>query len=115
MIEETDVRVAATLIAVTKVDTKVEVQIPILVIVGSRERLTIAAKRRKARTTLESSRPVVLHDRDPSHRCGDQILIAVVVQVDKQRAGRLVEPIDASLMRTVGRGSIRLLYVEAIG
>ena len=64
---------------------------------------------------MELSRRFVFHDQNRVGHSQCQILVTVVVEVYKQRARGVIEPIDTRLTTAVARAAVAVLDIQPVG
>ena len=68
-----------------------------------------------AEAEFEAAGTVVFHEEQLEVLRDDQVAITVVIKVDDQCAGTVVEPVGAALGGVIGKGSIGVLEEKAVG
>ena len=90
-----------------------QIEVAVEVVVGGGDRVQV---RRRARFAAfgEFSAAVVLHQHPIPTLCERQVLVAVVVEIDKQRGARDLHPIDPSRRRDIAQGAVIVAQEELV-
>ena len=91
------------------VDGDVEIEITIVVEVNGGQRVQIHVGESQVRLLLELCVAPIAENDDAFKCCQDQVLVAIIVQIDEQGACRLIKVVDACFRRMIQCGAVRLL------
>ena len=93
----------------------IQINIAVGIHIRRRQRIRHALGNQTRRPYRKHTPSIIRHKKHPPIHRHRQILIAIVIEIDKYRRLRLIPPIDPGRRRCIAQSAIRLLQEQAVG